>query len=199
MKAQAKDFAENYLSIDSESIGVAATDSKADAIRVEPKDYVPNALQMDRTTQRIYSFFNTNEKIVQSKFSEDDWTAFFESCIEPIEVQLSQEYTRKIFSRKERGFGNRIYFEASNLQYASMSTKLGLQAMVDRGAMVPNEWRAVLNLAPLPGGDQPIRRLDTAVVNLTKTLTEKMDGSNCKDVTAVILRLLGGEKPEKLT
>lgn len=196
LKAQAKDFAENYLSIDSESIGVAAIDSKAEAIRVEPKDYVPNALQMDRTTQRIYSFFNTNEKIVQSKFSEDDWTAFFESCIEPIEVQLSQEYTRKIFSRKERGFGNRIYFEASNLQYASMSTKLGLQAMVDRGAMVPNEWRAVLNLAPLPGGDQPIRRLDTAVVNLVKTLTEKMDGSNCKDVTAVILRLLGGENPE---
>jgi HK97 family phage portal protein len=192
LQAQAKSFAENYLSIDSESIGVAATDSKADAIRVEPKDYVPNALQMDRTTQRIYSFFNVNDKIVQSKFSEDDWTAFFESCIEPVEIQLSEEYTRKIFTRKERGFGNRIYFEASNLQYASMNTKLGLQAMVDRAAMTPNEWRSVLNLAPLPGGDAPIRRLDTAVVNLAKALTEKIDGSNCKDVTAVILRLLGG-------
>jgi hypothetical protein len=73
-----------------------------------------------------------------------------------------------------------------------MNTKLGLQAMVDRAAMTPNEWRSVLNLAPLPGGDAPIRRLDTAVVNLAKALTEKIDGSNCKDVTAVILRLLGG-------
>jgi HK97 family phage portal protein len=164
LQEQAKKFADNYLSIDSQSIGVAAVDSKSEAIRVEPKDYVPNAAQMDRTTKRIYSFFNTNEKIVQSTYDENEFNAYFEAEIEPDEIQLSNEYTRKIFSRKQRGFNNRIYFEASNLQYASMQTKLGLQAMVDRGAMTPNEWRSVLNLAPLPGGDNPIRRLDTAEV-----------------------------------
>ncbi|MPN60590.1 hypothetical protein SDC9_208319 [bioreactor metagenome] len=45
-----------------------------------------------------------------------------------------------------------------------MTTKLALQAMVDRGAMTPNEWRSVLNLAPIDGGDNPVRRLDTAPV-----------------------------------
>lgn len=169
LKSQAKQFADNYLSINSASVGVAAVDSKAEAVRVEPKDYVPNAAQMDRTTKRIYSFFNTNEKIVQSNFTEDEFTAYFESEIEPDEIQLSNEFTRKIFTRRERGHGNRIYFEASNLQYASAKTKLGLQAMVDRGALTPNEWRAVLNLAPLPGGDNPIRRLDTQP-------TEESDG-----------------------
>lgn len=164
LKKQATDFAANYLSIDSTSVGVAAVDSKAEAVRVEPKDYVPNAAQMDRTTQRIYSLFNTNEKIIQSKYDENDWNAYFESVVEPVEQQLSEEYTRKIFSRKQRGFGNRIYFEAYNLQYASMQTKLALQAMVDRGAMTPNEWRSVLNLAPIDGGDVPVRRLDTAPV-----------------------------------
>jgi len=164
LKKQATDFAANYLSIDSTSIGVAAVDSKAVAERIEPKDYVPNAAQMDRTTQRIYSFFNTNTKIVQSDYDENQWNAYFESEIEPVEIQLSNEFTRKIFSRRERGFGNKIYFEASNLQYASMTTKLGLQAMVDRGALTPNEWRSVLNLAPVDGGDAPIRRLDTAPV-----------------------------------
>ncbi|MGX8701525.1 phage portal protein [Caproiciproducens sp.] len=164
LKKQAEDFATNYLSIDSASVGVAAVDSKAEAVRVEPKDYVPNASQMDRTTDRIYSFFNTNKKIVQSSYGEDDWTAYFEAEVEPVERQLSEEYTRKIFSRKQRGFGNRIYFEAYNLQYASMTTKLALQAMVDRGAMTPNEWRSVLNLAPIDGGDNPVRRLDTAPV-----------------------------------
>ena len=49
-----------------------------------------------------------------------------------------------------------------------MSTKLALQAMVDRGAMLPNEWRAVLGLAPVAGGDEPIRRLDTQPVKTTK-------------------------------
>ncbi len=46
-----------------------------------------------------------------------------------------------------------------------MSTKLALYQAVDRGSMVPNEWRKILgNLTPLPGGDEPIRRLDTQPV-----------------------------------
>jgi hypothetical protein len=47
---------------------------------------------------------------------------------------------------------------------ASIGTKLNLLQMVDRGAMTPNEWRAVFNLIPVDGGDTPIRRLDTAAV-----------------------------------
>ena len=50
------------------------------------------------------------------------------------------------------------------MQYASLRTKLALLSMVDRGAMTPNEWRSVLNLAPVEGGDKPVRRLDTAVI-----------------------------------
>ena len=85
--------------------------------------------------------------------------------MEPDVIQMGLEYTRKIFSRKKRSYGNRIMFEAANLATASMTTKLNLREMVDRGAMTPNEWRSVFNLAPLPGGDKPVRRLDTAVVN----------------------------------
>ena len=165
LKANAKMFAEQYLSVESDTVGVAAVDTKGDAIRVEPKDYVPNAAQMDRTTERIHSFFNTNPNIVQSRYSEDEWVAYYESEIEPAAMQMSGEYTRKLFTRRERGCGNRIYFEAASLQYASMSTKLALQALVDRSSMTPNEWRAALNLAPIEGGDQPLRRLDTQVVS----------------------------------
>ena len=164
LKKATKEFVDNYLSIDSETGGAAAADGKYDAKQVEPKDYVPNATQMDKTLQRIYSLLGTNEKIIQSKFTEDEWISYFEAKIEPIAIQLSNEYTRKIFSRRERGFGNKIIFEAANLQYASMNTKLQLVQMVDRGALTPNEWREVFNLAPIKGGDEPIRRLDTAVV-----------------------------------
>ena len=168
LQKQATDFANNYLSINSASVGVAAVDSKAEAVRVEPKDYVPNAAQMDRTTKRIYSFFNTNEKIVQSDYDENQWQAYAESEIEPDQIQLGDEYTRKLFSRRERGHGNKIYFEAANLQYASMQTKLNLVQFVDRGIMTPNEVRAVFNMAPIPGGDTAVRRLDTAPVEEEK-------------------------------
>lgn len=164
IEKQTKDFVKTYLSIDSEVGGAAAVDGKMDAQQVDPKDYVPNAVQVEKTIQRIYSFFGTNEKIVQSKYNENEWNAYYESEIEPLAIQLANEFTKKIFTRRERGFGNKIIFESSNLQYASMSTKLALQSMVDRGAMTPNEWREVFGLAPIEGGDSPIRRLDTAVV-----------------------------------
>lgn len=164
IKKNTKDFVDSYLSIDADSGGAAATDSKFDAQQVKPDSYVPNAAQMDRTTKRIHSFFNTNEKIVQSNFTEDEWIAYYEAVLEPEAVQMGGEYTRKLFNRKERSFGNSIIFESANLQYASMKTKLGLVAMVDRGAMTPNEWRRTMNLAPLPGGDVAVRRLDTAPV-----------------------------------
>lgn len=167
MKARAKEFADNFMSTTSDTGGVAVTDSKATATQITPQDYVPNAAQTDRTTKRIYSFFNTNEDIVQSKYTEDEWISYYEAAVEPDIMQLSQEYTRKLFTRRERAFGNSIVFESSNLQFASMQTKLALSAMVDRGAMTPNEWRDALNLAPIEGGDVPIRRLDTQPTQLT--------------------------------
>ena len=163
VKKNVDDFVANYLNIESNG-GAAAADPRYDLQQVKPESYVPNAEQMKETLQRIYSFFNTNEKIIQSRFTEDEWNAYYESEIEPLAMQLSGEFTRKIFSRRERGFGNKIIFEASSLQYASMKTKMNLVQMVDRGSLTPNEWRSILSLGPIEGGDKPIRRLDTALV-----------------------------------
>lgn len=165
VKKNTEAFVKAFLNVDNDSsAGAAAVDGKAEVQQVEPKDYVPNATQMEKTVQRIYNYFNTNDKIIQSKYNEDEWNAYYESVIEPIAIQLSNEFTRKIFSKRERGHGNKIVFESNSLQYASMSTKLQLVQLVDRGAMTPNEWRAVLNLGAIEGGEKAIRRLDTGVV-----------------------------------
>lgn len=168
IKKQTKDFADAFLD-NNNSTGVAGTDVKADAVQLEPHDYVPNALQSQNNITRLYSFFNTNEKIVKSSFSENEWISYYEAQVEPDLLQIAAEHTRKLWNRRQRAFGNKLYLESSNLQYASMSTKLSLESMVDRGAMLPNEWRAVFGLAPVAGGDEPIRRLDTAPVKQTKS------------------------------
>lgn len=77
--------------------------------------------------------------------------------------------------------------------------------MVDRGAMTPNEWRETMNLAPIEGGDQPIRRLDTQVVNILEDMLNKMNGENYVQMTALMGQILknaylemhgGGERDE---
>lgn len=164
MKEQVEKFNQNYLSIDSTNGGAAATDSRYDLEQVKNDAFVPDDKQATNTIQRAYSFFNTNDSIVQSKYNEDQWNAFYEARIEPVAMQLANEITYKIFSRVELRKGHEIVFETTSLQYASMATKLKLSEMVDRGALSPNEWRSVLNLPPAPNGDEYIRRLDTAAV-----------------------------------
>ena len=198
LKKNVQEFVDNYLSVSSPTFGAAGVDSKADAIRIEPKDYVPNALQQANTKERIYAFFNTNEKIVHSNYTEDEWNSYFEAVIEPVAIQLGEEYSRKLFTRRERGFGNGIYFDASNLQCASLSTKLALQAMVDRGALTPNEWRETFNLSPVADGDKPLRRLDTQTVNQIKGLLADMNLNNINETRTAISALVeGGDRNAK--
>lgn len=163
LKKKAEEFADDFLKTE-KGTGVAAVDAKADAKQIEPHDYVPDASQMNETTKRIYALFNTNPAIVESRASEDERMAYFDAEIEPVMRKIRNEYTRKLFSIRQRSFGNYITMEADAWDGASMKTKLDLVALVDRGALTPNEWRSVFNLSPIAGGDDPIRRLDTAAV-----------------------------------
>lgn len=103
VKTNVEQFVKNYLAIETDTFGAAGVDAKVDAKQIEAKDYVPNASQTDRITDRIYSFFNTNKHIVQSDWNEDQWTAYYEAEIEPVAIQLGKELTTKLFSpRRER-------------------------------------------------------------------------------------------------
>ena len=164
MKRQRDLFVQDYLDITNNG-GVAATDAKADYIPLNNEPKMVDDKQMEAIRKKVYNYFGVNEKIIQSNYTEDEWNAFYESTIEPLAIQMSLEFTSKLFTDAERSRGNEIIFEANRLQYASMKTKLNLREMVDRGAMTPNEWRAAMNLAPIEGGDEPIRRLDTRPVD----------------------------------
>lgn len=163
MEKQIKLFDDTYMDIDKGRSAVAH-DIKSDVQQVNFQNYVPNFPITESIRQRIYSLLGVNEKIVQGTFNEDEWNSFYENSIEPIALDLQSEFTRKLFTRKERAFGNKIIFAANTLSCASLSTKLQFVSMVDRGAMVPNEWRDLFNYAPIENGDKPIRRLDTALV-----------------------------------
>lgn len=160
IKANRDRFVQEYMTLQNTG-GVAALDGKADYIELKNQPVMVNAAQMKELRDAVFRYFGVSESIVKGDYTEDQWNAFYESTIEPLAVQMSLEFTSKLFTQRELGFGNEIIFEANRLQYASMKTKLDLREMVDRGALTPNEWREAMNLAPIEGGDRPIRRLDT--------------------------------------
>ena len=178
-----KKFAKSYLDVDNQdNKNVASTDPRYDAEQVKDNSFIPNEKQMDNYTKRLYSYFGVNEKIVNNSYSEDEWNAFYESKIEPIAREFTDQLTKILFTKHELECGNEIVFEPSSLQFASMSTKLSLVQMVDRYSMLPNEWRKVMNLGPIENGDKPLRRLDTAVVNTEDDIKiESVEGGEKDD------------------
>lgn len=161
VKRNKERFVSDYMSLTNTS-GIASLDATQDFTPLDLKPALANYKSVEELRNNIYRYFGINEEIIMSAGDSDRREAFYESRIEPFLLALSLELTNKIFSSREVGHGNEIVFESSRMSYMSMAQKLNLSLMVDRGSMTPNEWRLALNLAPLPGGDVPIRRLDTA-------------------------------------
>lgn len=156
-------FVSDYLAMENSS-GIASLDATQDFVPLNLQPQLANYKSVEDLRLNIYRYFGVNEDIIMSQGDADKREAFYEARIEPFLLALSLELTYKIFTVREQGFGNEVVFESNRMAYMSMADKLALVAMVDRGAMTPNEWREALNLAPIDGGDIPIRRLDTAPI-----------------------------------
>ena len=163
-KKQKDRFVEDYMGIKNSS-GIAMLDATQEFKELNLNPQIANYKNVEELRNNIYRYFGLNEEIIMSKADAEQRESFYEAKIEPFLLALSLELSNKIYTSRERGYGNEIVFESNRMSYMSMSEKLALVAMVDRGAMTPNEWRQALNLAPIDGGYTPIRRLDTAPTN----------------------------------
>jgi len=161
-----QEFTDNYLNIEKAETGnVATVDPRYDLEQVKDSNFVPNGDVIAKYERRLKNYFGVSDEIIQNNYNEEQWNAFYESEIEPIATELSDQLTFKLFTKYELEDGNEIIFEASSLEFTSPKTKLNLKEMVDRGAMNVNEWRKVMNLPSTKNGDEFIRRLDTAPVD----------------------------------
>ena len=160
-KKQKDSFVNDYMNL-SNAGGIASLDSTQDFKEINLKPTTATAEEQETYRERVYRYFGVNEKIIKSSYSESEYDAFYESRIEPVLVALSLEFTRKIFTDREISFGAEIWYESNRLQFASAKTKISMVALVDRGLMTPNEYRALFNMAPYEGGDEFVLRLDTS-------------------------------------
>lgn len=153
VKKQKDRFVADYLSLENSS-GIAMLDSTVDFKAVDVKPEIATYEHVGQLRENIYRYFGVSEDAIQGKLFGDAWEAFYDSAIEPFLIALGLELTYKVYTDRQRGFGNEIMFESSRMNYMSMTDKLKLVQLVDRMALTPNEWRATLNLPPVEGGDE---------------------------------------------
>ena len=156
-----EEFVSDYMNLNNEG-GIASLDATQEFTPITMSPTVTNAATIKEFREDVYRYFGVNNAIITSDYTEEQMEAFYEARIEPFLVALSTELTRKVFTAREIGFDNSVVYESNRMNYASTKTKLEMVALVDRGALTPNEWRQMFNLPPVEGGDIPIRRLDTA-------------------------------------
>lgn len=152
VKKMRDQFVQDFIDYHKNKSGIGGLDATTDftPVKIEPQTATDS--QLKQFDEKILKYFGINENIIESKYSEDEWNAFYESVLEPIGLQMSLEFSNKIFTPTEKNFGNEILFESNRLQYASNKTKIELVRYASN-ILTINEQREVFNLAPIEGGD----------------------------------------------
>ena len=160
LKEIQENFVKDYLNITNNG-GIAVLDNASDYIPLDNKPYAIDEKQMQAVKTKIYDYLGVSEAIVNSGYDENQWAAFYESTIEPLALQLSLEFTRKLFNDRERAFGNSIYFESGRLKFSSNATKVNLiRELMPMGLLTVNQALEILNLPSVAGGDRRIQSLN---------------------------------------
>ena len=151
VKKMRDQFVSDFIKSGNKS-GIGGLDATTEFVPVKIEPATASDGQIKEIDNKVLSYYGLNENILQSKYSEDEWNAFYESVLEPIGLQMSLEFTNKLFTPYERFNGNEIIFESNRLQYASNRTKIELIRYANN-ILTVNEQREVFNLAPIEGGD----------------------------------------------
>lgn len=124
-----------------------------DIQQIKSSAYNVDQAELELINGNVFSYFGVNEKLLQSLATADELDGFFNSVVEPFEIQLSEVLTDMTFSGREQSNGNRVQVTANRLQYASLTQRIDMaKELGDRGMIMRDEIRELFNLPPLPDG-----------------------------------------------
>lgn len=160
IKEQTKKIQSTFIDLESDFGGVVGVDGKYDLKQVKNENqvYIPDNHIQKVLIERVYNFFGINQKIISNSFTEEEFEAWYTAEIEPIAKQISDAFTKVLFSARERAHGNKIEFDSGALVFASNKTKLNLVQLLDRGVLSIEAYQRILNLEPMDGETFLIRR-----------------------------------------
>lgn len=88
--------------------------------------------------------------ILTGDYSKEQYEAFYQKTLEPLITAVSQAFTKKMFTSREKAFGNLIKFYPKDLIFLSTTQKLELvNLLAPTGAIFENEKRTMFGLMPL--------------------------------------------------
>ena len=89
--------------------------------------------------------------ILTGDYTKEQYEAFYQKTLEPLIAAMSQAFSKKMFTSRERAFGNEIKFYPKDLIFMTTGQKIELVNLLSpTGALFENEKRTMFGLVPLP-------------------------------------------------
>lgn len=89
--------------------------------------------------------------ILTGDYTKAQYNAFYQKTLEPLIVSISQAITKKLFTPRERSYGNEVKLYPKDLIFMTVEQTLEMiKELSPTGALFENEKRTALGLQPLP-------------------------------------------------
>ena len=131
--------------------GFLPIDLKTEFIPLEHKSEIVGEDTLKFIDEKILRTWGVPLPILSGDYTKTQYEAFYQKTLEKKVINLSQAFTRGIFTDRERSFGNKIAFYPKELIFMTMEQTLEMiNILSPTGALYENEKRIALGLKPMP-------------------------------------------------
>lgn len=131
--------------------GFLPLDLKAEFTPLEHKSAIVDEATLKFVDEKILRNFGVPLSILTGDYTKVQYEAFYQKTLEPLALAISQAFTKKLFTTRERAFGNKVELYPKNLIFMTVAQTLEMiNTLAPTGGMFENEKRTALGLRPLP-------------------------------------------------
>lgn len=131
--------------------GIMPLDLKAEFLPLEHKSEIVNEDTLKFIDEKILRFWGVPVNMLLGDYDQDIYNSFYQKALEPLIITTSQAFTKKVFTEREKGYGNKIELYPKDLIFMTVQQTLEMiNQLAPTGALFENEKRAALGLRPLP-------------------------------------------------
>lgn len=148
--AMARNLRELEQKLANSESGFLPVDLKADFVPFEHKTAVVDADTLKFVDEKILRNWGVPLAILTGDFTKEQYEAFYQKTLEPLVITFSQTLTKKLFTERERAFGNRVQLFPKDLIFMTVQQTLEMiNILSPTGALYENEKRMALGLQPM--------------------------------------------------
>lgn len=130
--------------------GFLPLDLKADFTPLKRETKIVDGDTLKFVDEKILRNWGVPLDILTGEATKERYEMFYQLTLEPLILSFSQAFTKKLFTEREKAFGNKVILYPKELIFMTVQQTLEMiNTLAPSGAMYENEKRVALGLKPL--------------------------------------------------